>query len=56
MENKYLELTQDMISIIYQMGDIALKQGGNNTLEGINRLYTAVANAKTIEEINADTN
>lgn len=27
------------------MGDIALKNGGNHALEGVNMLYTAIANA-----------
>lgn len=55
MEYRELKLTEELINIIYQMGDIALKNGGNAALEGVNIVYTAIANAPLRTEETAHT-
>jgi hypothetical protein len=52
MTYRELKLTDELINIIYQMGDIALKNGGNSALEAVNILYKEIANAPILTKEN----
>jgi|LakMenE01Jun11ns_1017448.scaffolds.fasta_scaffold9513231_2 hypothetical protein len=53
---KVVELNNELIDIIYQMGDICLKAGGNQAMAGVNLIYSVIQNAPIKQDNEPESN